>query len=253
MTLRKNKNERYHLFDTVRGLCIAGMVVYHALFDCVYVFGLFNISEEILQPVFYVRDFGCLLFVLLAGMCEHFGKSKYKRAIGLLGIGTVISLISYLLMPQQPVVFGVLSFMGIASLLLQPFKHILDKTKPLPFLFLSFALFLLFFNAAYGTFGFYAVEFGKIPSVLYANTLTAILGFPPSGFASSDYFPIIPWIFAYLTGYFLFPVLRKCRIFEKAAAINLQPLSFVGRYSLWFYLAHQPILFVLLWLVSERM
>ena len=66
MTLKKNKNERYHLFDTVRGLCILGVVIYHALFDCVYVFGLFSISEEILQPVFYVRDFGCLLFVMLA-------------------------------------------------------------------------------------------------------------------------------------------------------------------------------------------
>ena len=215
MTLKKDKNERYHLFDTVRGLCILGVVIYHALFDCIYVFGLLAVSTEIMQAVLYVRDFGCLLFVLLAGMCEHFGKAKYKRAVGLLGIGTAISLISYLLMPQNVVVFGVLSFMGVASLFLQPLKRLLKNAIPLPCFVGAVALFLLFFNAAYGTFGLYGMTFGKIPSVLYANSLTAILGFPPNGFASSDYFQLVPWFFAYLAGYFLFPLLQ----FQKALEV----------------------------------
>ena len=60
MKLRKTKNGRYHLLDTVRGLCIAGMVVYHALFDCVYVFGLFSVSEAAMQAV---------LVVVISGVC----------------------------------------------------------------------------------------------------------------------------------------------------------------------------------------
>lgn len=251
MTLKKDKKERYPLFDTVRGLCIAGMVVYHALFDCVYMFGLFSISAEMMQPVLYVRDFGCMLFVLLAGMCEHFGKQKYKRAGLLILLGAAISLISYLFMPEQPVVFGVLTFLGFASLLLQPLKKCILKYNSIITRLLLLAIFLLLFNAAYGTFGGFGFYFGKLPEVLYANTLTAILGFPPTDFASADYFPIVPWMFLYLFGFLLFPVLRKNRIFEKVSAFHVSIFAFIGRYSLWFYLAHQPIIMAFLFIVSQ--
>ncbi|MBE6811549.1 MAG: DUF1624 domain-containing protein [Ruminococcaceae bacterium] len=251
MTLRKNKNGRYPLFDTVRGLCIAGMVLYHALFDCVYMFGLFDISAEMMQPVLYIRDFGCMLFVLLAGMCEHFGKQKYKRAVMLLLLGAVISLISCLFMPQQPVMFGVLTFLGFASILLQPLKKFILRYNYFITRMLLLAIFLLLFNAAYGTFGVFGLHFGTLPDVLYANTLTAILGFPPADFASSDYFPIIPWMFLYLFGFCLYPVLQKSKMFEKISAINIQPFSFIGRYSLWFYLAHQPVIMTMLFAISE--
>ncbi len=251
MTLKKNKNGRYPLFDTVRGLCIAGMVIYHALFDSVYMFGLFSISAERMQPVLYIRDFGCMLFVLLAGMCEHFGKQKYRRAGLLLLLGAGISLISYFFIPQQPVVFGVLTFLGIASILLQPLKKFILRCNIIITRLLLLAIFLLLFNAAYGTFGVFGLNFGALPEVLYANTLTAILGFPPTDFASSDYFPIIPWMFLYLFGFCLYPVLQKNRIFEKISAINIKPFSFIGRYSLWFYLAHQPIIMAFLWLISK--
>lgn len=251
MTLKKDKKERYPLFDTVRGLCIAGMVIYHALFDSVFIFAFFEVSASVMQVVVYVRDFGCMLFVLLAGMCEHFGKQKYKRAGLLILLGVAISLISYLFMPEQPVVFGVLTFLGFASLLLQPLKKCILKYNSIITRLLLLAIFLLLFNAAYGTFGGFGFYFGKLPEVLYANTLTAILGFPPTDFASSDYFPIIPWIFLYLFGFLLYPALQKSKVFQKFSAINIKPFSFIGRYSLWFYLAHQPIIMAFLWLLAE--
>ena len=250
MTLRKNKKERLHLFDGVRGLCILGMVLYHALFDGVYVYGLFFVPQAVLDGSVYMRDLGCVLFVLLGGICEHFGTEKYKRAFLLLGIGTGISLISCIFMPQQAVVFGVLSFMGAAGLLLQPLKKLLLRHPA--GLFAGFAaLFFLFFSAAYGRFGMYGLQFGAVPSIFYANTATAILGFPPPTFSSSDYFPIFPWLFLYFAGYCLFPLLQKRKSFHRFAACNIKPLAFVGRYSLWFYLAHQPILLGMFWLISK--
>lgn len=251
MAFRKNKIGRYPLFDTVRGLCIAGMVIYHALFDSVYMFGLFSISAEILQPVLYVRDFGCMLFVLLAGMCEHFGKQKYKRAVLLILFGASVSLISYLFMPEQPVVFGILTFLGFISILLQPLKRIILQTNTFFTRILLLVLFFLFFNAAYGKFGMWQISFGSLPSVLYCNLFTAVLGFPPDDFVSSDYFPIIPWVFLYIFGFLLYPVLKNSKLIEKIAAFNITPLAFVGRYSLWFYLAHQPILMLILWIISN--
>lgn len=251
MTLRKNKIGRYPLFDTVRGLCIVGMVLYHALFDCVFMFGLFQVPENILQIVFYIRDFGCILFVLLAGICEHFGKQKYKRAVLLLVCGAVVGLVFQVFTNQQSLTFGVLSFLGVATLLLQPLKKTILRLNNKFTFWIPLVLFLLLFNVSYGTFGVFGLKFGALPDFLYANTFTAILGFPPASFAAADYFPIIPWIFMYLFGFCLYPVLQKSSHFEKLSQINIRPIAFIGRYSLWFYLAHQPIILGILLLIAQ--
>lgn len=250
MKLRKTKNGRYHLLDTVRGLCIAGMVVYHALFDCVYVFGLFSVSEAAMQAVLVVRDIGCMLFVALAGICEHFGKKQTARSLLLLILGILLSVFSHLFMPQQPVVFGVLSFMGVAGLFAQLVKKLPIPKNPLPIAAILFICFLMTFQAAYGKVGIAPFTIGYFPQSLYANMLTGILGFPPADFVSSDYFPLIPWLFLYFAGYYLWTFLQKREKVRHLFALDCRPLSFIGRYSLWFYLAHQPILFGILYLIS---
>ena len=70
------------------------------------------------------------------------------------------------------------------------------------------------------------------------------LGFPDPGFFSGDYFPLFPWIFLYLTGYFLYGMFVKFPEVKKALAIHL-PVPFLetaGRHSLLLYLLHQPLL-----------
>ena len=79
----------------------------------------------------------------------------------------------------------------------------------------------------------------RLPEGLYRNRLTAFLGFPPADFFSTDYFSLLPWLFLFLTGYFLFrfhpPEGRKTRRIPLAAAI--------GRRSLLIYMLHQPVVY----------
>ena len=80
--------------------------------------------------------------------------------------------------------------------------------------------------------------------VLYRGLFMTFLGFPDPGFFSGDYFPLFPWIFLYLTGYFLYGMFMKFPEVKNALRIHL-PVPFLeaaGRHSLLLYLLHQPLL-----------
>ena len=70
------------------------------------------------------------------------------------------------------------------------------------------------------------------------------LGLPDPDFFSGDYFSLFPWIFLYLTGYFLYGMLVKLPEVKKALTIHLPApfLEAAGRHSLLLYLLHQPLL-----------
>ena len=82
-----------------------------------------------------------------------------------------------------------------------------------------------------------------LPKILYVGGLATVLGFPAPGFYSSDYFPIFPWFFLYLTGLFAGRMIlsRPPAILER----RVPGLSWVGRHSLLIYLLHQPVAMVL--------
>ena len=93
---------------------------------------------------------------------------------------------------------------------------------------------------------------GHLPDTLYRNYLTAYLGFPQPCFFSTDYFPLIPWFFLFVTGYFLFRLTSEKGWNEKLFARGQFPLlNFLGRHSLMVYLLHQPVLYGLGILIFE--
>lgn len=63
-------------------------------------------------------------------------------------------------------------------------------------------------------------------------------------FVSGDYYPIIPFIFMYLTGYFAARTAQRCEHPGPswAYANPLPALASLGRHALPFYLLHQPII-----------
>ena len=92
--------------------------------------------------------------------------------------------------------------------------------------------------------GFESLVLCTLPDWLYRNHLTAYLGFPHSGFFSTDYFPLVPWIFLFLTGLFLFRITNDKGWNEKLFARGQVPLlNLIGRNSLLVYLLHQPVLY----------
>lgn len=248
-SVKTELQERYYLLDAVRGVCILGMIIYHTLFDVVAFFGV-EISYSMLNFINMIRDFGACCFIALAGICIHFGKRPLKRAMTISVAGLIVSAVTFIAMPELPIIFGILTFMGAASFLMIPMKRFLEKLPAGISAVLCFILFLLTFNLTKHCLGFYSLEFLPLPEFLYRNYLTAFFGFPFYGFASSDYYPVFPWIFMFLFGFFLWPVMKKSRMILKLLSFRLRFFEKIGRVSLYIYMIHQPVILGILMLIS---
>lgn len=137
-----------------------------------------------------------------------------------------------------------LTFTGTAMLLLIPLSKVLERIPSWMGFAGSFLLFGLTRNVNRGIWGFELFYFGRVPKVLYRGLFMTFLGFPDPGFFSGDYFPLFPWIFLYLTGYFLYGMFVKFPEVKNALRIHLPApfLEAAGRHSLLLYLLHQPLL-----------
>ena len=87
-----------------------------------------------------------------------------------------------------------------------------------------------------------------LPQTLYANCVTAYFGFYPWWFYSTDYFALLPWLFLFWAGYFLYDVVGRQRM-EPLRRSVCPPLGWLGRHSLLLYLLHQPVIYGVLLVV----
>ena len=113
---------------------------------------------------------------------------------------------------------------------------------------MSLALFAVFYGVPERYIGFFNSKLLEVPDFFYQFKYVAFLGFPSDGFRSSDYFPIISWVFMFILGYYLWHIVRRYRAEERFLR-GLRPLSFCGRHSLLIYLAHQPVLMGICFLI----
>ena len=67
---------------------------------------------------------------------------------------------------------------------------------------------------------------------------------------STDYFALLPWLFLFWAGYFLYGVVGRQRM-EPLHRSVCPPLGWLGRHSLLLYLLHQPVIYGVL-LVAFR-
>ena len=130
-------------------------------------------------------------------------------------------------------------------LLLIPLDKFLRRIPAEAGMAISFALFIVFRNINRGSLGFEGWNFLTLPRSLYQNLLTAYLGMPGMSFYSTDYFSLIPWFFLFVTGYFLYSVSEKYNwLSGKFLQKKIPVVDYLGKHSLWVYLLHQPIIYL---------
>lgn len=233
--------KRYGLIDTLRGLCFISMILYHAFYDLVFIYGVHFPFYHATAAYVWQQSI-CFTFILLSGFSFSFGKHHAKRGILLLGCGFLIELITVLVIPDEAVHFGILTFMGFAVLIMIPLEKILAKVPWFPGLSTSILLFVLFRNVNRQYLGFEGLKLLRLPDELYATPFLTFFGFPGPSFCSSDYFSVLPWFFLYLAGYFLWklwnPHKEKLSFFFK----EIPFFSFIGRHTLPIYMLHQPVI-----------
>ena len=240
---------RLHLLDALRGFLILHMIAFHGMWNLVYLFGI-RAPWYTAAPGYIWQQFICWSFILLSGFCWSMSRNHLKRGLLVFGGGAVVSLVTCVLMPENRILFGILTCIGSCVLLMIPLEKPLKKVPSVLGLALSLGLFLLLRNCHRGNLGFESLILAPLPGWLYRNNLTAYLGFPQPGFFSTDYFPLIPWVFLFMAGFFLRLVLDERNLTGKLFSRgNVPVMNRIGRHSLEVYMLHQPALYglCLLW------
>ena len=226
-------SKRFWEVDLIRGVAIVLMVIFHLLFD---------LSEYYYFPIDYTSGLQAFagrmagtLFIMTAGISSAFSRSNIKRGLRVFGIGLLLTLATYVMDQGLFIKFGILHFLGLAMIL----HPLLDKLKT-----------------------DWLAILGTIILVVghYFNLITVPVGFlfplglMNPGFGSLDYYPLLPWLGVFMYGMIAARVFyqRAIKIRPVAArAYRANFLSYIGRHSLIIYLAHQPIIIGLLWVLNQ--
>ena len=160
------------------------------------------------------------------------------------GGGALVTLVTLIAMPQNRVVFGVLTCIGSCILLVALIEKIIRKIPSVAGMPMCFVFFLFTKNINSGYVGFGEGLRIMVPKVWYRNYLTTYLGFPFPQFYSTDYFSLFPWLFLFMTGFYLYQIFMKREILKKKFMEKGIPVfSFLGKHSLLIYLLHQPVIY----------
>lgn len=262
---------RQQWIDILRGLTVLSMVAYHFTWDLVHL-AKYPVPWFYELPGTLWQQSICWSFILISGYsislslsrkaghhsdtttktqsAASFGAqstsahSTLLRGFRLMGFGVAITIASFFLFPLQPIYFGVLTLLGSSVVLTALFTPILNRVNPKLGWVLFFILFAVTYGIGDGFVGFFGVPLAKLPDVLYRDFTSAYFGFPFPGFRSTDYFPLFPWLFLFLTGFYLqraFATMQKANPTRPSVGILAIP-AWVGRRALWIYLLHQPII-----------
>lgn len=235
--------KRYDLLDTIRGVVLVSMMIYHGTWNFVYIYGM-DWEWYRGTGAYLWQQSICWIFILLSGFCFSLGKRHLKSGLLVFGSGGLVTLVTVLFMPSNRVVFGVLTCIGSCILLVTILEKGLKKIPEKIGALFSFFVFLFTKNTNLGYWGWGNGKGIRLPREWYRNLASAYLGFPDRKFYSTDYFSLLPWFFLFLTGFYLYQIVKKrnwleMRFFRGKILI----FSFLGRHSLIVYLLHQPVIY----------
>jgi len=249
---------RFWEIDALRGIAIIMMIIFHILFNLKY----FEVLDIKLYsgPMFFFWLPIPFIFLMLVGVSmtlkkhrtvkpikkekrergivDDLPRSYIKRGFKILFFALLITAVTWMVIGDGFIIFGILHLIGLSMILSIPF---VDKK------------YFSFFT------GVVLIMAGLVMQTFRVKTYwLLVFGIRPFGFYTLDYFPLLPWMGVVLIGIFLGNTLytnyeRQYRLPDISKNILVRSLGFLGRHSLLIYLVHQPIIitaFVLMGLVE---
>ena len=246
--IRKKSDGRFWEIDFLRGIAIILMVGFHFIYDLNHIRiiyyklweGPFDYASKIVASVFFVLVGISLTIrynrVKNKDSAENIRSQFFIRGIKLIGLGLIITIISWLIIPDRFVIFGVLHCIGVSIILAIPFINKKMITIFLGGIIIIIGIYLKFITIDVNWF---------IP-----------LGFVPPKFFSIDFFPLFPWFGIVLIGislgHYLYPNgNRRIRLPINDQKKYIKNICFLGRHSLYIYFLHQPILFAVIFFILQ--
>lgn len=241
--------------DELRGLDILLMVAYHTFYMAGWVFG-WEWGKTLFFFFMPVAPFFAGIFIFICGVSCRLSHNNWKRGGLLALLAAGVSLVMWLadltqIVPGQAIWFGILHFLAAAILLFALIRPLLDRLSPwwaIPACVLLFVLTCHVPVQEGGYLGLSGLWEYPIPSFLTDRVWLYPLGF--GSVPSSDYFPLIPWIFCFLTGSFVGRWAEQQRLPRWLYRRRVPFFSFVGKHTLLIYLFHQPVAYALCFAVT---
>ena len=230
-------HKRFWEIDLVRTVAVIIMIV----FDVLYVLNYLDIHNTGVPGVQYgfwwwIARVNASVFIFLAGVSLTISQARASkrmssfmlRGLKIFAWGMVITLLTWLIAPDEYVRFGILHFFGIAFIL-APF-------------FLRFRFINLILGAALMAIGIYL----QVQGIHFDFPWLLWLGLMPHRFWTWDYFPLLPWFGLFLVGMFYGKLLypqgnRRFNIHEFTNPVT-SALTLPGRHPLVIYLAQWPVI-----------
>lgn len=256
--MRKIQNQRIFELDFLRGFVLLMMCLDHLAYDfyCLPFWFPFSDSEwiETLGKFGDTVAFSswrlalhyifATVFLLLAGIGSALTKRPLKRmgqiAFAALGITVVTVLLDLFFDLGTTILFGVLSTMAVGTFLCWVCSLFGEKIGKYVALGLGILMIFIGFSLPW-------YDAPILYSVGWEDLLDISLGKARFG---ADWFPVFPCAGVVAVGYFLGKILyRKKQSLIPALRGKSNPLCVVGRYPLWIYLLHQPVLVGILYLL----
>lgn len=154
---QKTPAGRYALLDELRGLDLVSMMLYHACWDMMFLFGIW-MDWYAGMPGRLWQQTICWVFILLSGFCVPLGHRTLKRGAQVFAAGALVTVVTLVFMPEDRVVFGVLTFLGSAMLLTGVLEPLLKKVMPAVGLAVSAVLFAVCYPVGSGWVGPWRLE-----------------------------------------------------------------------------------------------
>lgn len=241
------EKRRAALLDELRGLMIVNVVAFHLLYDLVYLFGV-RIPWFHTSYAYYWQQWMAGSLIFFAGISCRYARSNLRRGVQTLLWGFVLTAVTLVILRNQAILFGILHFMGTAMLLFALLRPLLDKLPPKAGCWAALVLHLLTRGVSRGYLGIGGLSV-VLPAQIYQAGWLFPLGFPSPGFATVDYFPLLPWFFLFVAGAYLGVPMKAGRLPDFVYRSWVPPLGWLGRKTMVIYLLHQPVLYGILWVV----
>ena len=231
------QKKRIELMDAARGLSLILMVFHHFFYDLVVFAGAprWLFSNPVFDPLHY---FFAGLFIFISGISSNFSRSNAARGAKVIGVALVITLVTTAM--DMQIVFGILHFLGVCMLLYGLTQNFWQRVNAkIPWLVPTLSL------------------TGAAATARLANgypTQTPHLwmfGLTRPEFFSSDYFPLLPWMFVFLLGTWAGKYVREGKLPAWFYETKVAFLPAVGRKSLLIYVLHQPLLYLMTMLIVK--
>jgi uncharacterized membrane protein len=234
-------SERLDRLDALRGLAMVWMTVFHFCFDLTH-FGW--IKQDFYRDPFWTwqRVVIVCLFLFCAGAGQAVASAQgqswqrfWKRWIKVAGCALLVSAGSWLMFPGSFIYFGILHGMALMLILVRLTAHWGRWLWPLGALAIASK-----FIAAYAL-----TTWGSDPFVAWMNSpWLNWLGWITLKPITEDYAPVFPWLgvmwWGSAVGSWALP--RMTTVLTRPLFAGGRNLAILGRWSLSYYMLHQPVL-----------